>query len=220
MWADYDRVRNEVPIDDDELLDAALDVLETFADLAELARNRPAGEEEQADERVHSPREFFHSYLKSLDVDREGLPEAFRARLAKVLAHYGVTDLEPSDALEEAVYRIFLAQERVSDQIPIIAGLLERWRTRAAGHERRRAAADRRRGRAAGGGDPAAVPADRRPRQEHPVRGLRAAGHRGGPRPGSTPTSGRTSRSSPPTRPRPTAASADRLVRARNSSSS
>ena len=104
-----------------------------FADLAELARNRPAGEEEQADERVHSPREFFHSYLKSLDVDREGLPEAFRARLAKVLEHYGVTDMEPSDALEEAVYRTYLAQERVSDQVPIIAGLLERWRARAAG---------------------------------------------------------------------------------------
>ncbi len=132
VWTSYDTVRSQVPIDDDALLNAALDVLETYADLVELSRNRPAGEEESGDERVHSPREFFHSYLKSLDVDREGLPEGFRARLSKVLANYGVTDLEPSDALEEAVYRVFLAQERATDQIPIVAGLLERWRTRAA----------------------------------------------------------------------------------------
>ena len=33
------------------------------------------------DERVHSPREYFHAYLHSLDVDRERLPEAFRGKL-------------------------------------------------------------------------------------------------------------------------------------------
>ncbi|ACV78548.1 ATP-binding protein [Nakamurella multipartita] len=131
LWSEYDQVREQVPLDDDELLGAALDVMETFADLAELSRNRPAGEEESGDEQVHSPREYFHSYLQSLDLEVAGLPEGFRSRLAKALAHYGVTDLEPSPALEEAVYRVFLAQERVGDQIPIIAGLLERWRTRA-----------------------------------------------------------------------------------------
>ena len=31
---------------------------------------------------VHSPREYFHTYLQSLDVERAGLPEAFQARLA------------------------------------------------------------------------------------------------------------------------------------------
>ena len=50
-----------------------------------------------------------------------------------VLKHYGVTDLEPSPALEEAVYRVFLAQERAADQIPIVAGLLERWRNAVPG---------------------------------------------------------------------------------------
>ncbi|HEY7815078.1 MAG TPA: biotin/lipoyl-containing protein, partial [Nakamurella sp.] len=133
LWSDYDRVREQLPLDDDELLGAALDVLETFADMAELSRNRPAGEEESGDEQVHSPREYFHSYLQSLDLERAGLPEGFRSRLARALAHYGVTELEPGPVLEEAVYRIFLTQERVGDQIAIIAGLLERWRTRAAG---------------------------------------------------------------------------------------
>ena len=65
-------------------------VLTTFADLSELSRNRPTSEEEEADEQVHSPREYFHSYLHSLDIDREGLPESFRARLSRALLHYGV----------------------------------------------------------------------------------------------------------------------------------
>src|SRR6478609_8452751 len=129
LLADYDQVRNQTQIDDPELLRASLGVLSTFADICELSRNRPAGEEEAGDERVHSPREYFHSYLHSLDLEREGLPEAFRTRLAAALAHYGVTDLEPSRELEEAVYRVFLAQERAADQIPIVSGLLERWRT-------------------------------------------------------------------------------------------
>ncbi|HEY4993679.1 MAG TPA: carboxyl transferase domain-containing protein [Nakamurella sp.] len=126
--ADYDRIRDQLPLIDDERLTASLDVLATFTDICELSRNRPAGEEEAVDERVHSPREYFHSYLRSLDLEREGLPEAFRTRLAAVLAHYGVTDLEPSPALEHAVFRVFRAQERAADQIPIVSRLLERWR--------------------------------------------------------------------------------------------
>ncbi|TKV61002.1 ATP-grasp domain-containing protein [Nakamurella flava] len=132
VWTRYDRVRSQLPTDDDELLGAALDVLDTFADLSELSRNRPAGAEESGDEQVHSPREHFHTYLQSLDVDFGGLPDSFRTRLERTLAHYGVTDLEPGPALRDAVYRVFIAQERAGDQIPIVAGLLERWRTRAA----------------------------------------------------------------------------------------
>ena len=129
VLAHYNRVRDQTTIDDPELLNASLNVLATFADVCELSRNRPAGQEEADDERVHSPREFFHSYLHSLDLEREGLPEAFRTRLAAVLQHYGVTDLEPGPALEAAVFRVFLAQQRAADQIPIVSGLLERWRS-------------------------------------------------------------------------------------------
>ena len=144
LLTSYNSVRDEVAIDDPELTRASLDVLATFADMAELSRNKPAGEEESGDERVHSPREYFHAYLHSLDLEREGLPEAFRSRLAAVLKHYGVTDLEPSPALEEAVYRVFLAQERTADQVPIVTGLLERWRNAVPGFtaDMRQAAAE------------------------------------------------------------------------------
>ncbi|SNS15642.1 Acetyl/propionyl-CoA carboxylase, alpha subunit [Geodermatophilus pulveris] len=127
LVAEYAAAREELPVDDADLLAAELDVLITFADVSELSRNRPASEEEEADTQVHSPREYFHAYLHSLDAEREGLPEAFRARLQRVLAHYGVHDLEPSAALTEAVHRVFLAQQRVGEQLPAVSALLDRW---------------------------------------------------------------------------------------------
>ncbi|MGY1679216.1 ATP-binding protein [Geodermatophilus sp. SYSU D01176] len=129
LVAEYAAARDELPADDAQLLHAELDVLVTFADISELSRNRPASAEEEADTQVHSPREYFHGYLRSLDAEREGLPEAFRARLRRALAHYGVEDLEPSAALTDAVHRVFLAQQRVGEQLPAVSALLDRWLT-------------------------------------------------------------------------------------------
>ncbi|HVV14602.1 carboxyl transferase domain-containing protein [Amycolatopsis sp.] len=102
-------------------------LLRVFADLSELTRNRPAGEETKADTRVHSPREFFHTYLQSLDVERAGLSETFQNRLAKVLAHYGIDSLDRTPELEDAVFRIFLAQQRASADVTVATTLLQRW---------------------------------------------------------------------------------------------
>ena len=129
LVGEYGPAREEVPVDDPELLRGELTVLTTFADLSELSRNRPASDEEEADQQVHSPREYFHAYLHSLDIEREGLPESFRGRLGRALLHYGVPDLEPGPALEEAVHRIFLAQQRVDEQLPAVLALLDHWLT-------------------------------------------------------------------------------------------
>ncbi|WP_327011664.1 ATP-grasp domain-containing protein [Dactylosporangium sp. NBC_01737] len=105
-----------------------LDLLTTFADLSELSRNKPAGEfEEEPGSPVHSPREFFHSYLQSLDVERAGLPEGFQAKLRKALRHYGVTELDRTPELEAAVFRIFLAQQRMSTDVAVVSELLRQW---------------------------------------------------------------------------------------------
>jgi len=122
--ANYRRARDELTSTGEPPLRREIEVLSTFADLAELARNRPASEEE-AEELVHSPREHFHAYLHSLDVEREHLPDGFRRRLSRALAHYDVTDLERGPALEEAVFRIFLAQRTASDLVVI--PLLQHW---------------------------------------------------------------------------------------------
>ena len=76
-----------------------MDLLALFADFAELSRNRPAGDERHTELRVHSSREYFHTYLRSLDPDRGALPDHFRDKLLRVLAHYGITDLERTPEL-------------------------------------------------------------------------------------------------------------------------
>jgi acetyl/propionyl-CoA carboxylase alpha subunit/acetyl-CoA carboxylase carboxyltransferase component len=122
----YQRFRAELVSDGQYPLTAELNVFRAFADLCELSRNRPGGEE-VPHERMHSPREYFHSYLHSLDVDREQLPEAFRQRLSRALTHYGVTNLERTPALEEAVYRIFLAQPVTPAHLRVVTSLLQQW---------------------------------------------------------------------------------------------
>ncbi|MFI6604674.1 carboxyl transferase domain-containing protein [Nonomuraea sp. NPDC050536] len=124
---DYLTARRTVIEDGHRPLAEELELLDVFADLTELSRNRPAGEEGGGDEHVHSAREYFHTYLQSLDVERAGLPEAFQVKLAKALGHYGVTELERSPELEAAVFRIFLAQQRASADAAAIATLLRAW---------------------------------------------------------------------------------------------
>lgn len=110
-------------------LEEEVELLQVFADLSELSRNRPVGEENRANTPVHSPREYFHTYLQCLDVERAALPDTFRSRLARVLAHYGVHDFERTPALEEAVFRIFLAQQRASADVAVIVAFLQQWLT-------------------------------------------------------------------------------------------
>ena len=81
LLAEYDALRGGLPRDDTELVEAELELLGTFADICELSRNRPTLDEESSDESVHSPREYFHSFLHSLDAEVEGLPKAFRTKI-------------------------------------------------------------------------------------------------------------------------------------------
>ncbi|MFI1912377.1 carboxyl transferase domain-containing protein [Nocardia sp. NPDC020380] len=104
---------------------AELELIDTFTDLAALTHNRPA--DDHGSGHIHSPREYFHVYLQSLDVDRAGLPATFQTKLAKALAHYGVSDLDRSPELEAAVFRIFLAQQRSQANAALIVTLLREW---------------------------------------------------------------------------------------------
>ncbi len=113
--------------DEGSVLADEVTLLETFVDLAELSRNRPADEDRHTALRVHSSREHFHTYLLSLDADRGGLPEQFRERLQRVLRHYGLASLDRTPELEAAVFRIFLAQQRTTPEVALVAALLGSW---------------------------------------------------------------------------------------------
>ena len=134
--AGYLAARDELVAAGEDVVADEIELLGLFADLAELSRNRPVGEDLHTELRVHSSKEHFHAFLQSLDVDRGGLPDQFRARLTKVLAHYGVTDLDRTPRLEEAVFRIFLAQQRPAPEVRLATELLQRWIVEPAPAER------------------------------------------------------------------------------------
>ncbi|WP_280214986.1 carboxyl transferase domain-containing protein [Nocardia cyriacigeorgica] len=123
---DYLAARREAIADNRRPLAEELELIEVFADLAELSHNRTWGDD-GGHAHVHSAREYFHTYLQSLDVERAGLPESYRAKLARALGHYGVTELDRTPDLEAAVFRIFLAQQRPADTVMVITTLLREW---------------------------------------------------------------------------------------------
>jgi acetyl/propionyl-CoA carboxylase alpha subunit/acetyl-CoA carboxylase carboxyltransferase component len=100
-------------------------LLTVYADLQVL--NRPHHDEADPDaELVRSPREYLNAYLRSLDIEAEGLPSRFVADLRRALSHYGVEGLDRTAQLEEACYRLFLSQRRAERARTVIVTLLDR----------------------------------------------------------------------------------------------
>jgi acetyl/propionyl-CoA carboxylase alpha subunit/acetyl-CoA carboxylase carboxyltransferase component len=110
---------------DPDVLRREIDLVTLFADLQVLFRQRHDLADDEV--RVRSPQEHFFAYLRSLDVDREGLPGRFVTDLRRMLAHYGVYSLTPGSALQAALYRIFQSQQRVATHLPVVVAVLERW---------------------------------------------------------------------------------------------
>ncbi len=125
--AAYLGAREEARAEGLDVLGGEIGLFSLYADLAELSRNRPAGEQDNTELRIHSDREHFHGYLRSLDAARAGLPDQFVRRLERALAHYGVDSLDRTPVLDEAVFRIFLAQQRVAADVQVVLAILDRW---------------------------------------------------------------------------------------------
>ncbi len=109
-------------VHDPQVVAAGLAVLAAFSDVCSLARNRRVGDSD--DEVTHNPREYFHHYLRSLDLEAEGMPESYRPKLERAFAHYGVDSLEPSVALERAAFRLFVAQQEAAPREPLLGAVL------------------------------------------------------------------------------------------------
>ncbi|MEO3936270.1 carboxyl transferase domain-containing protein [Dermatophilaceae bacterium Soc4.6] len=125
----YLGARDELAADGRAPIGDELELLRVFADFAELSRNRPMATERAPQSTVHSPREFFHTYLRTLDPDRGGLTEEFRSKLRRVLEHYRVDSFDRTRELDDAVFRIFLAQRRSTPDVTVATALLQRWTT-------------------------------------------------------------------------------------------
>lgn len=97
----------------------------SFADVASLFRRTAPAEEGEEPEAL-SPGEYFLTYLRDLETRGSALPASFMARLRRALAHYGVTGLEPTPALREALCWIFKSHRRAEQQVGALVALLER----------------------------------------------------------------------------------------------
>ncbi|MCU1501716.1 MAG: ATP-grasp protein [Ilumatobacteraceae bacterium] len=111
-------------VDDQQLDRDDVDILMAFVHLSALTRDITSDEGEMAE--ATSPREHFHTYLRSLDIEHEGLPQRFRGRLLDALSHYGITELDPTELLEAALLRIFVSHQHRAEQVPVIVAILER----------------------------------------------------------------------------------------------
>ena len=107
------------------LVDGEHRLLGLYADVKAL--DRPRHESSEAEEELlRSPQEHFHAFLRSFDAEAEGLPPHFVELLERALAHYGVTDLDRTEELELACYRIALAQQRSSLARDAVIAILDR----------------------------------------------------------------------------------------------
>jgi acetyl/propionyl-CoA carboxylase alpha subunit/acetyl-CoA carboxylase carboxyltransferase component len=122
---DLQDASGEPPAYDLDMVPAEHRVLSVYADVQALSR--PGHDEtDSGAEPALSPREYLNAYLRSLDVEGEGLPDGFARLLERAVSHYGVDGLDRTPELEEACYRLFLAERRAEQVRVAIVGLLDR----------------------------------------------------------------------------------------------
>ena len=104
--------------------------LGVFADFAELSRNRPAGEERHIEHRVHSPKRALpHLPAEPRRRARGAFPTSSGASWPGCWRTTASTELDRTPELEEAVFRVFLAQQRSAPDVVLATTLLQRWLT-------------------------------------------------------------------------------------------
>src|ERR1700677_355575 len=119
----YRQHRSELAADDAGTLRLELAVLDAFVGVVLLSRNRRTGTDEAAED-DHSPREFFHAFLGTMDATRAGLPSSFKEKLRDAAAGYDVDGLERTPALEDALLWMFLAQQRIATLLLAVLAIL------------------------------------------------------------------------------------------------
>src|SRR6478735_4532720 len=103
-------------------------LLDVYTDVRALSRARHDDPEREL---LHSPQEYLHAFLRSLDAKAERLPERFVTLLERALSHYGVDSLDRTPLLEDACYRLFVSQERADLARAAVMAILEKRLERA-----------------------------------------------------------------------------------------
>ena len=102
--------------------DSITGILQVFADVTALAPEpRPSDDE---DEQL-APREYFNQYLRSLDPDARASRRGSSSDWSEPSPTSGSTTLRRPE-LHDALMRLFVAQQRMDDQLAVVTTLLER----------------------------------------------------------------------------------------------
>jgi acetyl/propionyl-CoA carboxylase alpha subunit/acetyl-CoA carboxylase carboxyltransferase component len=120
---DYARLAREWP-GDGERHRLEDEILAIFADLASLCRRRAPDDDDELGST--SAGEHFLTYLRSVESRGGSLPQVFLERLERVLTHYGVSGLEPTQELLDVLVCVFKAQRRLGVSAEVVTAILER----------------------------------------------------------------------------------------------
>jgi acetyl/propionyl-CoA carboxylase alpha subunit/acetyl-CoA carboxylase carboxyltransferase component len=110
---------------DPTLLSGEHEILEVFADACALFERRTA-DSDPVDAEARTMEEYLLLYLRSLDTEAAGVSSTFVERLRRVLAHYGVRDLERTRELDEALLWACKAHARLDEQVGTVLTILMR----------------------------------------------------------------------------------------------
>jgi len=116
--------RQLCPADSDEIRESEMAILSIFVDICSLFQREPevdhflAGEDPSAEA-------YLFSYLRVVETNGEGLPQAFVDALGRALAHYGVRTLDGSPKLKETLLWICKSHQRMDQQAAFIRDILE-----------------------------------------------------------------------------------------------
>jgi acetyl/propionyl-CoA carboxylase alpha subunit/acetyl-CoA carboxylase carboxyltransferase component len=119
----------ELPGDFEEMRQQEELLLTRFADACALSRRLPAAEPDRRGlpaVTARSHQESLFTYMRALDSKGEGLSRTFIRDLKRALRHYGIEDLDPSQALEEALLWLMKSHSRVDHQLPAVVFILGR----------------------------------------------------------------------------------------------
>ena len=125
ILADLQGAAGDPPVYDLDLVPEEHRLLSVYADVQALSRPGHDGSQMEAEPPLSS-REHLNAYLRSLDTEEEGLPDQFVGLLGRALSHYGIEEMDRTPELEEACYRLFLAQQRAERVRVAILALLDR----------------------------------------------------------------------------------------------
>jgi acetyl/propionyl-CoA carboxylase alpha subunit/acetyl-CoA carboxylase carboxyltransferase component len=124
LLREYTRYCQALPAADDDLNRWEEEVLAVFVDVAALFARQPG--EGGTSPAGLSPEQYLLTYLRTLDARGADLPDSFVELLGRALAHHGVTSLDPTPELREALLWIFKSHHRADQQAAAVQAVFER----------------------------------------------------------------------------------------------